>query len=138
MIKNIRIINTDKGKYIFDQLRYKYIKLTPEEMVRQEFIFYLVNEKKYPKYLMNLEHFFKVNGIIKRADLVVFDKECKPFLLAEFKNSSIKITDKSIEQIMIYNTVLNAGILVITNGKNILIFKKNESSYIRLEKLPDI
>ena len=49
-------IKKEAGRlYIFDQLRNKYVALTPEEWVRQNFVSYLIIHKGYPRGLMGNE-----------------------------------------------------------------------------------
>ena len=86
---NIKLI--EQRKYIFDFIRRKFVILTPEEWVRQNFLKYLVDEKKYPASLIAVEMEFKLNNLSKRSDAVVYNKLGKPFLIVECKASSVKI-----------------------------------------------
>ena len=47
-----RIKDSEGKKYIFDEIRRRYVQLTPEEWVRQHIIQYLINSKNFPKQLM--------------------------------------------------------------------------------------
>jgi type I site-specific restriction endonuclease len=104
------------SKYIFDEVRKKYIKLTPEEWVRQNLIQYLCHQKNYPLSLMVVEYALKYNGLNKRADILCFDKEGKPLLIVECKASSVKISQKVFEQIARYNFDLKVPLLMVSNG----------------------
>ncbi len=110
-----RINNT--GKYeIFDVFRKKYIVLTPEEWVRQNFMQYLNEQKEYPKMLMSVEKGIKVNTLHKRFDAVIYNRMGKPIMLIEFKSPNVKLTQKVMEQISRYNLNLNVNYLIISNG----------------------
>ena len=100
---DFKLKRIDGSEYIFDEVRKKYIKLTPEEWVRQNLVHYLNIYKKYPVSLMSLEHALVYNGMKKRADIVCFDTIGKPLVIVECKASSVKISQKVFEQIARYN-----------------------------------
>ncbi|OIN59364.1 type I restriction enzyme HsdR N-terminal domain-containing protein [Arsenicibacter rosenii] len=106
----------DGKPYIFDQLRRKHIRLTPEEWVRQHVINLLVNHYRYPKTLIRCEGGLTLNKLQKRTDLVTFDRQGKPFLLVECKAPHIALTQSVFDQIGRYNLIHKAPFLVITNG----------------------
>ena len=89
---DFKIKSSDKVKQIFDIVRRKFVKLTAEEWVRQHFIHYLVNEKKFPKSLLAVEMAIKVNRQEKRCDIVGFDKAGKPLLIVECKAPEVNIS----------------------------------------------
>ena len=70
----------DKGKKIFDVIRQKYVILTPEEWVRQHMIHYLIDFKAYPKGLMAVEKSIKVDALVRRPDIVVYNRSAQPLL----------------------------------------------------------
>lgn len=108
----------EQRKYIFDFIRKKYVLLTPEEWVRQNFLKYLVDEKKYPASLIAVEKEFKLNTLSKRSDAVVYNKSGIPVLIVECKAAGVKIDQKVFDQIARYNMKLNVEFLVVTNGLN--------------------
>ena len=110
-------LQESEGKiWIFDALRKKYLVLTPEEWVRQHWINYLIQHQGYPRGLFSLEKGLKYNQIQKRTDLVVYDREAKPYLLIECKAPSVTINEATLSQAMAYNATLNCPNLVLTNG----------------------
>ena len=113
-----KIKNIENEDYIFDEIRKKYIKLTKEEWVRQNCVNFLVKEKKFPQILINVEKTLKINKLSKRYDIVVYNSDGSIKLLVECKSPEIKITQKTFDQIAIYNMSLNADLLMITNGIN--------------------
>jgi len=113
---------------IFDIVRKKYIILTPEEFVRQHVIHYLVEEKKVPLGLINVEKSIKFNGLIKRFDLVVYSRDGQMFLLVECKAPNVEINQKVVKQAGVYQKVLNPHCVMLTNGLNSVYFVKNFDS----------
>src|SRR4051812_7298038 len=106
-----------EGKlYIFDVLRRKYVFLTPEEWVRQHFVHLLINEYQYPKSLLKNEGGLTYNRLTKRTDIVVYDREGKPFMVIECKGANIPISQSTFEQAAQYNHTLKAPYLTVTNG----------------------
>ncbi len=101
---------------VFDQVRKKYLVLTPEEWVRQHFIHYLNQEKNYPLGLMGVEKMVKYNGMQTRADIVLYTTEGKPNMIVECKAPNVKITQDAFNQIAKYNFKLQVSLLVVTNG----------------------
>lgn len=110
-------IKKDDGKiWIFDVIRKKYLVLTPEEWVRQHFINYLVTELKYPKSLIKVEGGLTYNQLSKRSDIVVFDRDAKPWMVIECKSPELQIDESVLRQASMYNATLRANYLVVTNG----------------------
>ncbi|QZT39035.1 type I restriction enzyme HsdR N-terminal domain-containing protein [Halosquirtibacter xylanolyticus] len=108
----------DDKPYVWDMFRSKYVRLTPEEWVRQHFAHYMVNHLEYPASLMVIEYATKVNGLDRRSDIVVFNNKRTPVLAVECKAPSVKITQDVFNQIANYNLDLNVDYLVVTNGLN--------------------
>lgn len=101
---------------IFDIIRRKYVVMTPEEWVRQHLLNYLVIEKKVPKTLIAVEKSIKVNGLARRTDVLVYNKEMGKMMLAECKAPSVRITQKVFDQAARYNLSLDVKYFVLTNG----------------------
>lgn len=113
---SFKIKNRENKLYIFDIIRKKNVVLTPEEWVRQHFIHYLIEEKNYPKSLISVEKQLKVNNMIKRTDILVFNNLGFPNIIVECKASSISISQNTFDQIAKYNLKLQANYLIVTNG----------------------
>ena len=103
--------------YIFDKYRSKYVRATPEEMVRQHFCEYLVQEKHFPKTLLFNECMLHLNNTVKRCDTVVYNTAKEPVMIIEYKAPSVNITQAVFEQIMRYNSTLCVRYLLVSNGK---------------------
>ena len=104
--------------WIFDPIRRKYVVLTPEEWVRQHFINYLIQHLGYPRSLIKVESGLSVHKMIRRSDLLVYDRTGSPHMLVECKAPHVKIDQKVFDQVSAYNTHYQAGLLVVTNGIN--------------------
>ncbi|MBK0368824.1 type I restriction enzyme HsdR N-terminal domain-containing protein [Flavobacterium agrisoli] len=113
-----RFKNSENKTAIFDEIRKKFILLTPEEWVRQHMIQFLLVEKKYPKSLINVEKVLFVNGLRKRYDIVVYNSDGSICILVECKAPQITISQATFDQIAQYNMTLNSQFLMVTNGLN--------------------
>ncbi|HLV92528.1 MAG TPA: type I restriction enzyme HsdR N-terminal domain-containing protein [Aequorivita sp.] len=113
---SFRFKNSENKPLVFDEIRKKFVVLTPEEWVRLHVVQFLINEKKFSKNLINVEKQLKVNDIIKRYDVVVFNKNGSIFLVIECKAPSVSINQTTFDQIARYNLALNAKYLMVTNG----------------------
>ena len=128
-----------KGEiYIFDLIRKKYLFLTPEEWVRQNFTAYLINELKFPVSLMANEVSIKLNKTARRCDTIVYGSKGEPLVIIEYKAPTINITQKTFDQIVRYNMVLKAKYLVVSNGLThyCCIIDYEQHSYIFIPVLP--
>jgi len=113
-----KISDNDGQLTMFDEFRKKHIIITPEEWVRQHFVQYLINQKKYPKSLIKLEGGLKLNGMAKRSDIVVFNPNGEKILMVECKAPSVTIDQKVFDQVARYNMTHKVGMLAVTNGLN--------------------
>lgn len=121
----------EKGvTYIFDEIRKKWLLLTPEEWVRQHIVFYLVDQKGFPASLIGIEKSIVINTRKKRFDIVCFNNRAEPILIVECKAPEIKLSRNTIEQVNRYNEVIGAAIMMITNGMDTFLMKKNSSNNI--------
>lgn len=104
------------GDRVWDPLRRKWLVLTPEEWVRQHLIDHLVHDLGCPAGLISAEHSITLNGLTKRADLVVHDRAGKPLLLVECKAPHVKVQRAAFEQAARYNVVFRVPYLLVSNG----------------------
>lgn len=123
---------------IFDAVRMRYVSLTPEEWVRQNFMRYLVSEKGYPQSLMAVEKQISLNGKMFRFDLVVYNRNGNPALVAEFKAPEIKITQEAFDQVVRYNYSLMVEHVVVSNGMQHFVCEIDyeNNSFRYLEEIP--
>lgn len=130
--------STDDSPLIFDETRKKWLHLTPEEWVRQHWIKFLEQEIKVPKGFISSETGLKINNLNKRTDLLVY-KNNSVFLIIECKRPTVPITEKTLNQIIMYNKKYLAQYLVLSNGTNHKYFKINyeEKKIIEVLSLPN-
>lgn len=103
---------------IYDALRKKYVALTPEEFVRQNFVEWLIKKHDYPASHMANEVEIKLNEQRKRCDTIVYGRDCQPLLIVEYKAPNVEISQNTFDQIVRYNRELKAKYLIVTNGIN--------------------
>lgn len=135
---SFKLKSNEKHTLIFDALRKKNVVLTPEEWVRQHFVQFLIQEKKYPTSLIAIEKELIINNLKKRTDILVFSSDGLPKIIVECKAPHIKITQNTFDQIARYNLKLNANFLIVTNGLEHYYCKldtKNKT-YIFLQDIP--
>jgi len=127
-----------KDNQIWDRLRKKYVKLTPEEWVRQHFIAYMIDHLSYSEGLMASEFTVNYNNMKKRCDIVGFNNDLTPFFIVECKAPSVEITEDTFYQIAKYTSTLKAKMLILTNGMNHYCAKidEKENRLIYLEGIP--
>ncbi|MEX2350186.1 MAG: type I restriction enzyme HsdR N-terminal domain-containing protein [Flavobacteriaceae bacterium] len=113
---NFRFKSSENKISIFDEIRKKFVILTPEEWVRQHVVHFLITEKNFPKSHLNVEKELVLNQTKKRYDVVVFNKDGSIHLIVECKAPQINITQETFDQIARYNLSLKANYLMVTNG----------------------
>jgi hypothetical protein len=113
---SFRIIGEETKKKIFDPIRKKYVNLTPEEWVRQNFVQYLIHHGKYPAGLLGVEVMFRLNTLSRRVDILVHNRSGIPVMMIECKKPDIIIDDKIFDQIVCYNMKFRLPYLIVTNG----------------------
>jgi hypothetical protein len=123
-------INRNK---VFDPVRKKWIGITPEELVRQHFIQYLLLEKKYPVSLMKMEHGIIYNKLNKRGDIVIYSHTGMPMILIECKAPTIFLDEDVLMQALLYNIKLKAPYLVLSNGIQTICFHHS----VQCEAIPE-
>ncbi|MBS1764628.1 MAG: type I restriction enzyme HsdR N-terminal domain-containing protein [Bacteroidetes bacterium] len=126
-----------QSKQIFDHVRKKYVELTPEEWVRQHFIMFLVNVKKYPDSLFAVEKEHVFNDLSMRADLVVYSRDLKPWMICEFKAADVAIGQDAFYQIGRYNLTYDVPYLVVSNGMEHYCMKRVDDTFEFLDDLPE-
>ena len=122
-------------KEIFDPVRHRYVACTPEEEVRQTYLHYLIHVLNVPPIAISVEKKIKYNQLNRRYDIVVFSKE-QCLLIVECKSPDIVLSEDTLFQVATYNHVMQAKYIVLFNGKEELICKKENDTYIPCERLP--
>ena len=131
------LIKEEGGKeIIFDPLRKRWLTLTPEEWVRQNFVQYLIREKKYPAALIAMEKVIKLGELRKRFDILVYDRNHRPWMMIECKSPAIKMDEAVLHQLLRYHISVQTGYLVITNGTYAYGWEKENKGLKVIRDLP--
>ena len=120
---------------VFDVIRKKWVKLTPEEWVRQNMIQYLI-EKKFPASLLSVEKEIKLGELNKRCDIVVYARDAAPLIIIECKEMGTPLTDKVKAQVLRYHSALPAKYLIITNGAYCFGYEKINNRFVEINEFP--
>lgn len=125
--------------FIFDELRKKHLVLTPEEWVRQHFIQHLINYKRFPKTLIQIEGGLTLNQLQKRSDILIYNSTGEKLVLIECKAPKVKINQSVFDQASRYNSIHQAKWIVLTNGLQHVYAKMDleKGSYIFTDEMPD-
>ncbi len=111
-----RIKEVKGKKYIFDEIRRRFVLLSPEEWVRQHMVRFLTTEKNFPRQLISIEKGFHYNRLAKRYDLLVYSRTGNPLMIVECKAPGVEIGQKVFDQASRYNITYQADYLLVTNG----------------------
>lgn len=136
---NVRVEKKNGMVSIYDVIRKKMVKLTPEEWVRQHVVHFLLEHKTYPATLMAVEVGMEIQTMKRRADIVCYDSQGNVVLVVECKAPEVKITQAVFDQIAQYNILLKSQYLLVTNGLEHYICKidSEHKTYVFLEDIPN-
>ena len=131
-------IRTKEGKqYVLCAWRRKYVRLTPEELVRQTTLQLLEDKYVFPHGLIGVETPIEVAGLKKRCDAIVYNQHMQPTILIEFKAPTVPLTQEVFDQAAIYNRHLKVPYLILSNGKDTIVAKILEKEYYFLDYIPN-
>lgn len=122
---------------IFDELRRTWVKFTPEEWVRQNFLQYLIKVKAYPPAYIAIEKEIRLGELKKRFDLLVYSRNHQPWMLVECKEMETSLEQGVLDQVLRYHLSVPVPYLVVTNGIFCAGFEKKEKQLVGLEVLPE-
>ena len=134
----LRLEQREGKPYVYDDLRRKFVRLTPEEWVRQHFVRYLIDDLGYPQPLMQNEVALRLGETIKRCDTLLDDKALRPQMILEYKAPHVTLTETVLQQIVRYNYVLRVPYLVLSNGLEHLLCRIDyeKMTYAFLSEFP--
>lgn len=133
-----KIKNEGGKEFIFDEIRKRWTRLTPEEWVRQNFLQYLIRVKGYPSSLIAIEKEIYVGELKKRFDILIYNSRHQPWMMVECKAMTIPLHEKVLDQLLRYNLSVPVPFLVITNGSYVAGWERRETGAEVLSKLPGI
>jgi hypothetical protein len=131
-----KIKTENNNDFIYDEIRRGWFLLTPEEWVRQNMIQFFTTTKNYPPKLIAIEKEIKVGELKKRFDIVVY-KNNVPWMIVECKQMDVKIDEKVLQQILTYQSTIQASFLAITNGNSSYLLQKNEHNFVAISTFPE-
>ncbi|MDQ3552413.1 MAG: type I restriction enzyme HsdR N-terminal domain-containing protein [Bacteroidota bacterium] len=133
---NFKMKKVGEKQFIFDSIRKTWLQLTDEEWVRQNFIKYLIEHLHYPSVMISLEKTIQLNDLKKRFDILIYDKEHKPWMMVECKGHDVALTENVLQQVLRYNISVPVQYLIITNGKSTIAWTKENNGLKQLNELP--
>lgn len=135
----LKFKKVENTKQVYCVIRKKYLVATPEELVRQLLLHHLLINLNYPQTKIRVEMGVEVNGMMKRCDILVYDKDFQPFLLVECKSAKVPISSSVFEQIAMYNMTLKVPYLLLSNGVEAYCanIQYEQRSFEFLDKIPN-
>jgi hypothetical protein len=134
---DFKIRKEQNTEYIFDPFRKRWLILTPEEWVRQNFLQYIVEVKNYPASLIAIEKEIYLGELKKRCDVVIYNRQTLPWMIIECKEMNEPLNAKVLDQVLRYHIALPATYLVVTNGSYCFGFEKREGQFYEIDELPE-
>ncbi|MBM3922891.1 MAG: type I restriction enzyme HsdR N-terminal domain-containing protein [Sphingomonadales bacterium] len=134
--KTPAIRQRNKDREIFDPVRKKWVLLSPEEWVRQQFLLLLMEAHQYPASLVAVEKSFSLGALQKRCDILVYNRKQEPWMMIECKAESIPLDETVLEQLLRYNMSIPVQYLLITNGLQCMGWERGDDTVVSLEKIP--
>lgn len=128
---------SDQKPVVFDVCRRKYVRLTPEEWVRQNMLHYLIDNLNYPKGMVATECSLTFNGMSRRADIVAFGAPSRPLLIVECKAPGVAVGGRTVEQALRYNVQLGPACVAVTNGLTHFCLLASGAGLTKLDHIPD-
>ena len=126
---DIKVKEIEGKHYIYSVVRNKYVRLTPEEYVRQKLVLLLVHKYKYPLSFFSEEH--SIMASTKRYDILIYSRELTPYMLIEVKSPYVKISETHFKQLLSYNSKIGARYLVLTNGEEFSIYDTQDDKFLQ-------
>lgn len=133
------IVRTAEGRReLLCKIRKKWLLITPEELVRQQFVGYLL-ELGFSNGQISLEQSFSLDwGKQLRADIVVYSRSGVPLILIECKAPTIELSQDVFTQASKYNSSFKAKYIALTNGQNSMLFTSDDLINYRKIELKEL
>jgi hypothetical protein len=131
-----RIKEEGDKEFIFDEVRKQWIRLTPEEWVRQNMLQYLIQIKEYPASLIAIEKEIRLGELRRRFDIVIYQSD-KPWLMVECKEMNVPLNESVLQQILAYNIAMPTSFLCITNGNETRLWKLLDGNAMEQSSFPE-
>lgn len=133
----LKLRKTDGKTMVFDPVRKRWLVLTPEEHVRQYMLQYLITVMNYPQSLLAVEKTIMVGRLSKRFDIVVYNREHKPWMLVECKAPGVPVSEATLHQLLNYQRALQCNYWLLTNGHQSFCADACDTEHIKwMDSLP--
>ena len=123
-------------EFIFDAIRKQWLVLNEEEWVRQNFVQYLIQTLRYPAAFIAIEKEIMLGELKKRFDILVYDKDHRPWMMIECKGPAINLNDATLEQVLRYNISVPVPFLIITNGHYTFGWERADRELNVIQQMP--
>lgn len=133
----MRVRESGENRQIWDLIRRKFVTITPEEWVRQHMVRYFAKELQYPLSRIGIEQGIRVAGSLRRTDITVYDPQIKPWMVVECKAAEVKLNQQVLDQVLAYNSAVEAPYLVICNGVEVVILNNKKSQQPEMDRWPE-
>lgn len=133
---DFRLKKENERELIFDTIRKRWVVLTPEEWVRQNFINYLIKSENYPSALIAVEKELMLGERKKRFDILLYDMQHQPWMMIECKSMDVQLNDEVLQQLLRYHISIPTRYLLITNGNNCYGWKKSNNQLESISSFP--
>lgn len=124
---------------VFCTIRKKWLVLQPEEFVRQLLLHFLIGDMRYNRNRITVERGVKINDADRRTDILVFDRDMRPFLLVECKAPKVRLSTDTFRQASNYNGALTVPYLMISNGRESVVanIDYDKKDYAFMDRVPE-
>ena len=133
---DFRTRSVNGRKEIFDAYRKSWIRLTPEEWVRQNTIRWMVETLGYPASMIAIEKEIWLGELRKRFDILVYNRNHEPWMMIECKAPQVRLSENVLMQILRYNMVVPVTFLIITNGLQCMAAERKNAGVEWLTSFP--
>lgn len=134
MAMKTRMVND--REQVFCAWRRRFVRMTPEEWVRQQVLESLETRYHYPHSLIAVEVPIEVGKLQKRCDAIVYNLQMQPLMLLEFKAETVPLTQKVLDQAAVYNRTLHVPYLLLSNGAQSIVAHVLSDRYEYLNQIP--
>ena len=128
-VHEIKLRRNNGKLYVLDPIRQIYVRLTPEEWVRQNTIQYLMKDCSWPRYALHVEAEVLLAKTKKRVDILAIHPNEKSKLIVECKAPTVSLNQAVLDQVNRYNSITEAELILITNGLVHKLFRKSKEAF---------
>ena len=125
-----QVIIKDGHKWLFNPVLKKRFKNRPEERVRLQWVDFLLNQTDWNRNRIGFETPVQLRREDRalRADLLLYSDDVAPYALIECKSDHIRLSDSTAVQAARYNSLLHAPYIILTNGREDLVYKVEDGT----------